>query len=495
MLDLVTLFAATAVELAWEILWSPWLVAATYVLALLSIPSVLLARRGRPQAALSWLLLLLLLPVLGLFLWWAIGRKHLVRRRRKRRQAAEQISRRLTELQTELPTPPHADWGLMPIKRLPAEEAEWVFPPTTSNRVHLLVDSNEAYPAVEKMIRDATDHVHVLFYIWEADDTGRRFRDLLIDKARGGVEVRVLLDAVGSQGASGRFMDPLRAAGGEVVAFMPPVVFRRSLELNFRNHRKLVLVDGRRAIIGGLNIGDEYLHGWHDSALQLEGPVVDQLQEVFTDDWHFAKGKEFELAEHFGRWAKFDEEGTGYAPAVCGVVASGPHTELNMMHEAFFMAINAATQRIWLTTPYFIPDLTILAALRTAVFRGVDVRLLVPEQSDNRLVKMASRSYYPELLRSGVRIFEYADGILHAKTAVLDDDMSIVGSANVDIRSFRLNFELNCIVKNVALARRLAELFEQDMGHSREVTCESLERSSYVSRLCEAAAHLMSPLL
>lgn len=489
-----TLWAANP---QWD--WLSYFVGATYLtyfLALLSIPSVLLQRRGRPQAALTWVLLMFLLPYgLGLFFWWAIGRTHLKRRRRRKKQSRARMAQRLAQFQQELPTPHDEEWGLLPISRFPAEEAEWIFPPTSGNRARILVDGREAYPAMEQLIAEARHHLHLLYYIWQPDGTGRRFRDLLIDKARAGVQVRVLYDAVGGANIRRGFMAPLAAAGAEVEPFMPPRFFRRSLDLNFRNHRKLLIADGQAAILGGLNIGDEHCDNWRDTAVLVRGPVLDQLQEVFADDWYFATKRDFTSADYFGRWRRRGAESHDGHAAACGLILSGPQTEVNLTHEAFFLAITTAKNRIALTTPYFVPDQSILHALRAAVYRGVDVRLLVPEKSDAPLVRLAGRSYYPELLRSGVKIYEYHGCILHSKTGVFDDDRSFIGSANMDIRSFRLNFELSCFLKSRALCGELSAIFERDLEQSHEVTLESVQRNSYFSRLAESAAHLMSPLL
>jgi cardiolipin synthase len=476
-------------SMGWTLVWR-----GSFALALLSVPSVLVQRRGRPQAALGWLLLLVLLPPVGLFFWWAIGRRHLIRRRRKKRRAAAAVSHTMTELRSVLPSPPEADWDFLPIKRLPREEAEWVFCPTTSNYVELLVDAAEAYPAIEQAILEARHHVHLLFYIWRNDATGRHFRDLLAERANEGVQVRLLLDAVGASDVDDRFMSPLIAAGARVRWFQPPRLLQRSLEVNFRNHRKIVVADDRVGILGGLNIGDEYCKELRDTALRIEGPAVDQLQEVFAEDWYFSSGEDFADTDYFGQWRDSPHPPRGHG-AVCGIVPSGPHTEYNFTHEAFFIALNRAEKRIWITTPYFIPDQTIVAALRTAVFRGVDVRLLVPERSDHLLVDWASRSFYPVLLQAGVRIFHYSDGLMHAKTILLDDDLSIIGSANLDLRSFRLNFEISCFVESTALAGELQAMFERFVADSREISWEEIERASPVYRVLEAAAHLLSPLL
>lgn len=471
----------------------------TFLLAVLSIPSVLIRRRGRPQAALSWVLAMLTIPVLGLLLWWAMGRTHLERKRRKRRRSKSRVTAKMSQMLEDGRAAGETKWDLLPIERFPPQEAEWAFTPTVGNQARLLIDAKETYAEMERMILDAREFIHIIFYIWQPDPIGEKFRDLLVERAKAGLQVRVLLDAFGSSYVLKKFMDPLREAGGEIAIFGPTILRRWHLEVNFRNHRKLVLVDGKEAVIGGLNIGQEYTHHWHDLAILVAGPALDQLQEVFVEDWAFAKGPDFVGKRHFGRWKKplpaADEDEDRCEPTICAVIASGPLGEMNMTHEAFLLAIAGARQRVWLTTPYFVPDQTILAALRTAVFRGVDVRVLVPEEPDAWLVGLASRSYYPFLLRTGVRIFEFKGDTLHAKAAVIDGDIAFVGSANMDVRSFKLNFELSCFLQCETLCHRLAELYETDMSKSNEIHFKDLEHRGYWTQVGEAAAHLMSPLL
>jgi cardiolipin synthase len=273
--------------------------------------------------------------------------------------------------------------------------------------------------------------------------------------------------------------------------------------LNFRNHRKIIIVDGVVGYIGGFNIGDEYVKDWHDTAIGMTGPVVDQLQEVFADDWYFATGEDIMTAQHFGRWRKVPEglairNADGSEPpadAECDVIASGPHTPQNSAHDAIFVAITQAAQRVWIMVPYFIPDSDMLTALRTAVYRGVDVMLLLPLKIDQPIARLAARSYYEVLLQAGVRIYEYQPGILHGKAILFDDELSLVGSINMDIRSFKLNFEISCLVLSRTLAKQLAALFERDLRDSREITLADMENRSPVSKLVESAAHLLSPMI
>lgn len=477
---------------AWEVL-----LLAAELLALATLPSVLLSRRGEPQAALSWTLTLIAVPFLGVISWWLIGRSHLRRKRGKRWRARWEIRKGFAYHRPETLPAPGAQVLFSVIQRLPEAESAGYYQPVAGNRVTVLTDGQETYAALEQAILGAEHHLHLLFYTFEPDATGRRFRDLLIQKVRAGVRVRLLLDAMGSAWTRSAFLRPLQEAGGEVAFFAPVRFFRRSLSFNFRNHRKILVADSKVAYTGGLNIGDRYTHDWRDGGLLLRGPVACQFQEVFLDDWYFATGKNLANKEHL-RWSEIPilpEGGNTGAGAVCTIVAGGPDAPHNATHDAFFLALTTAKERIWITTPYFIPDLAIQSALRTAVYRGLDVRLLVPQHSDLPWTRLAGRSFFSSLLRSGVRIFEYQPGILHGKTWIFDHGACAAGSANLDTRSFKLNFEVSCFVHDEETNRRMAELFEADLKKSKEVTLASVEQTSATQRLVESALHLMAPLL
>jgi cardiolipin synthase len=466
--------------------WFSWI---TLALAVLSIPSVLMRRRGRPAAALAWILCLVSLPPLGLLLWWLLGRTHLERRRRRRRTARAAIGQRLQTLRVQLAEKQsESTRAIQPFKNLPSDLAYGVFPPTSGNRCRMLV-GGEAFTQMEKDIRAARHHVHVLFYIWKDDSTGKRFRDLLIKKARSGVEVRVLCDAIGSPVMATQFSRRLRRAGAKVARFLPPSLLAAP-RVNFRNHRKILVVDGRIGVIGGFNIADEYRTRWRDLGVRLEGPAVDQLQEVFADDWYYAAGEDLAETTYFGRWDAPDLDGARVA-----LLASGPDLYSSPIHDALFAAINQTQQRLFIMTPYFIPSTPLLSSLRVARFRGVDVRIMVPGISDVPLVRWAARSYYPELLEVGVRIFEYLPSMMHAKAAVFDRELSLVGSANIDNRSFRLNFEASAFFAGCELNGELAALFERDLEQCKEVKLDDLAKQAWPWRLVDATAHLLSPLL
>jgi cardiolipin synthase len=471
------------------------------LLALITIPSVLLRRRGRPLAALSWVLAVVAIPFLGVGAWWVLGRTHLHRLRRRRQESGRTFGARslapfeaFAEGQTS-----QRFAGVLPFATSDRAWADGVLPPTEGNSVELLVDGRETFPAMAQAIDAARRQIHLMFYIWHTDETGRSLRDLLVRKAREGLTVRILVDAVGSPGFRGSFAAPLREAGARVVSFLP-VRFRPwAPTFNFRNHRKLLVVDGTVAFAGGTNIGNEYEKRWHDVAVRIRGPAVAQLNWIFEEDWFFAAGEDLSEDHAVGEDVRIVTRDPALVPqdvrAACALIASGPDRRQNRIHDAFFLAISQARQRVWLTTPYFIPSHAILAALRGAAQRGVDVRILLPRHSDVRLVGLASRSYYPDLLTEGARIFECSGAMMHSKALVIDDWLTVLGSANVDNRSFRLNFELACFISSADLNARLGGVFADALKRSVEVNVDVMERRPRYLALAESLAHLLSPLL
>jgi cardiolipin synthase A/B len=467
-----------------------WLPTVFGVLALVTVPSVLLQRQGRPTAALSWLFALFAVPYLTVPAWWFAGRTHLGRRKARRKHAASRFTGALAGTRTR---PAPALSGVFPVLELPAELLQAAFPPSAGNRARLLVDAAVAYDAWERAIAAARDHVHLLFYIWNDDETGRRLLAALRAAVARGVEVRVLYDDVGTSRGRRTFAGLVKA-GGQARPFMPLRFRFIGPEINFRNHRKLLVVDGRQAFLGGINVGDEYLT-WHDVAVQVEGPAVDQAQEVFCDDWYFTTDENLAAPRYFGCWEEAPEdpaEPTGDVD--CAIVASGPTEAVNATRELVFMAITEARRRLWIMTPYLILDSALVLALRAARYRGADVRVIVPARSDIWLIRRASRSFYPDLVAAGIRVFEYP-GMVHAKTMIVDEHLTMVGSANMDTRSFRLNFELTGFFASDRLNTALSKVCEADFAKSREVQLDEISDRASFTRMVDAAAHLLSPIL
>nr|WP_329611125.1 cardiolipin synthase [Sandaracinus amylolyticus] len=325
--------------------------------------------------------------------------------------------------------------------------------------------------------------------------SGARFRDALVAKAKQGVEVRLLLDWIGAYSTTSRFLAPLVEAGGKIAWFNPVSLTRlRPRYTNFRTHRKIVVCDGVVGFTGGMNISDEQtseFHGdraWRDTHMRIEGSAVRALQRVFIEDWSYACGETPNGPEYLKRATARGEE-------LVQIVASGPDADVYAIHKLMFAAIASAHERVLITTPYFVPDEPIVSALVTAAMRGIDVKVIVPAAGDSMLVDLAARSYFPELLAAGVRIYEYLPRFVHAKTIVIDRDLAIAGSANMDNRSFRLNFEVCAAVYGGQFAQRLAAVFEDDLAECREVKARQLDREPLVQRLGEATARLFSPML
>ena len=468
-----------------------------YFLTFLLIP-VVITRKKRPTSALSWIMAIIFLPFLGAFLYLLFGTDRIKNKgkqklvsnvglREKHHDIEPNWSRHdLRELKYELP------FEATDILRVSSKLSP--FGAVEDNELEILVDSEETYQKMEEAILSAQHHVNLDYYIFDPDKVGARFRDLLVKKARQGVKVNFLYDAIGSLrlGWSRKFLDSFRAAGIEPREFLPLRTFFKPWNVNLRNHRKILIVDNKIGFTGGLNIGEDFLNRkgkrWRDTHMKVEGPAVAQLQWVFCEDWYFATEEDLFNPDYFPPVAPSGDY-------IAQVVPGGPDQTEEVIPRVFFTAISEAKKSIYITTPYFIPDLPVYIALQTAALRGVDVRLLLPFKSDHPFVLLAAHSYYEDLLKSGARIFEYVPGILHAKMLVADDHFVVLGSANLDIRSFSYSFELNVQIYSDRFTKIAKKVFLEDLENSRELTRdEFLERPSYIE-FAENVCRLFSPLL
>jgi len=468
---------------------------ATLILATawaLAMAMVIVMQRRSAAATIAWLLVLALLPFVGLAFYRFIGPLRLeckkMRRRRTRRLVSEALGT-FAQIKAESVDPDAAELARVGVS---AGEA----PPLRAESVELYIDGAAAYAAITRAIEEARHHVHLEYYIWEPDHVGLRLIDLLARKAREGVRVRLLLDAVGSHNLRRRHLAPLREAGGEVAWFNQVTLrFFRGRRADFRTHRKIVVCDGKVGFTGGMNITDVHtaeetgIRAWRDTHLRVSGSVVRALQLLFADDWSFATEKTVAVpAEYFPA-----PDGDG--AHIVQILGSGPDSDAFPIQRSFFTAINSASRSLYVTTPYFIPDEPILAALIGAALRGVDTRLLIPQRGDSLLIDLAARSYLPELLAAGVRAYEYGPRFVHAKTMVIDREISIVGTANLDVRSFKLNFEVAALVYDRAVTEALARAFHDDLHGAREFQASDLTGAPFLRRLGQATARLLSPLL
>lgn len=453
--------------------------------------TIVLERRS-PVATLAWIVALAWLPLIGIAVYYFLGPRRLRRRKLKRQDSARAVARAMRALDAEVDDPRWTSLAKLAI-------AAGGSPPLPAREVRLYLEGDAKFEAMLAAIASARHHVHVEYYIFEDDPIGRRVVDALVERAKAGVEVRVVLDGIGSYGLRGAALAPIVAAGGEVAWFNPVSGFRLRWA-NFRTHRKIVIVDGTVAFTGGINVSKDQsatasgARAWRDTHLSFRGPAVRPLQRVFLEDWCFASGRSPPTGDaYFPPSPVVGPDAADHA--LVQVVASGPDHDLYAIQQFFFGAITQAQARLWLTTPYFVPDEATLAALVAAGLRGVDVRILVPRSSDNLLVDLAARSYHPELVRAGVKIHEYEGRMLHAKTLVVDDELAVVGTANFDNRSFRLNFEVVVAIYDAETASDLARSFENDLAHAPPVRVRELKEKKLAERLGEAGARLLSPLL
>jgi cardiolipin synthase len=463
-----------------------------YVLAVVSAFEAILNSRTS-QGAIAWAISLLTFPLLVVPLYLIFGRNrfdgYLEQRDEIEAESLRLIKRTSGTIDEHVvPLSPDTPMytSLFNLARLPA---------TTGNRVELLVDGERTFDSILEGLKSAKKYIFFQFYIIRDDDLGRRLGRVLTDKAREGVRVFLLYDEIGSRPFSrSRLLKQLRTTGVQAVPFNTTQGRRNRFQLNFRNHRKTVVVDGREAWIGGHNVGDEYLGRspkfgrWRDTHMRLEGPAALGAQIAFVEDWRWAADETLSELD----WEPSRSE-NGSAQAL--VIASGPADDVETASLMYTQAINAATHRIWIASPYFVPDDAIVQSLQLAALRGVDVRILIPEISDSALVKLAAYSYFDEVSATGVSFYRYQDGFLHGKVMLIDDSVAAVGTANFDNRSFRLNFEITSLVADQEFAQAVETMFEDDFANSRRMEPGEYEKKNYLFRVATRIARLASPVL
>lgn len=447
----------------------------------------ILLERRTPVATLAWIFGLVLLPGLGIPVYLFLGPRRLRRKKLRYKDKRLAVTRALADVTARMPAGDATRLATI------GEKLQHT-PVSTARKLVVHHEGDALYDRVLEAIDTAKDHVHVEYYIYEPDTQGVRLRDALV-RARGrGVEVRLLVDAVGSPSARAGFFEPLVAAGGHFRRFLPPrlgIVWTRFF--NFRTHRKIVVVDGVVGFTGGMNWASCHSHrdsgdaAWRDTQVELHGPVVADLQRTFLENWVYSDGDSPTTARYFPEQEPGDE--------LVQILRSGPDRDIFPIHAFFVSAITMARERVLLTTPYLVPDPTTLYALKTTALRGVKVEILVPVRGDSRLVSAAARSYFEELIEAGCHVHTYDPCMLHAKLLVVDDELATIGTANFDNRSFRLNFEVMAVLYGKAHASALAEQFERDLARATRVGRRQLHAESIAARLFESAARLFSPLM
>lgn len=467
-----------------------WILLAAHVLGLLTSVHALMTVRTAP-GSIAWIVSLNGFPLLAVPAYWVLGRSKFqgyVIERRERDQLTDPHARRIAErLEPLVPEFARAPGSALAGQRLAR------LPYLDGNEVELLVDGEATFASLLAGIDRARDYLLVQFYIVHDDRIGRALAERLIAKARAGVEVRFLYDEIGSHDLGDDYLHALTAAGVEAKPFGTTRGRGNRFQLNFRNHRKIVVADGVEAWAGGHNVGDEYLGRdpdvgpWRDTHLRIAGPAVLGLQLAFVEDWSWATG---ELLASKLRW-----ELAPRGPSAVLVLPSGPADRLETGSLMYQQGIQSAHERLWIASPYFVPDEAVLGALHLAALRGVDVRVLIPDHSDSAIVDAAARSFLEPLLASGISVYAYEAGFLHSKHFLIDDRTAGVGTANLDNRSMRLNFEVTAVVVDPAFASRVAAMFEADFARSRRITSAELAGRSFPQRLFSRAALLFAPVL
>ncbi|MEM8884268.1 MAG: cardiolipin synthase, partial [Planctomycetota bacterium] len=456
--------------------WS-MVAAGTYVLALATATHAILTARTS-QASIAWTIGLIAFPYLSLPMYWIFGRSkflgYVLARRVQYADVQEELNRLDHKWDKHPPTLTETGVRLKPLEKLASS------PWTGGNRAELLINDKQIFDGMFEMIDWAKDYVLIQFYILRDDDVGRELTDRLVAAAQRGVQVFLLWDEFGCRPEPTEMFRRLHEAGAKTAGFKPNQGGIRNLfRINFRNHRKLVLVDGKVACIGGANVGDEYMGRskkfgfWRDTQLRLWGPCVEAIQLAWAEDWHWATTGE---VPEVIRW---EPQAAPNSDQTVLVLPTGPADPLESCDLLFVKALQEARKRIWIASPYFVPDPQTKAAMQLAALRGVDVRFLIPDAVDHKLVWYAAWNYFEQAQKAGVRIFRYRGGFMHQKVILIDDDVASVGTANFDNRSFRLNFELMALINDEKFAGEVEAMLLADFEKCFELEPFKLEDRAF----------------
>jgi cardiolipin synthase len=461
--------------------------------------SIVFLERKNPTSALAWLVVLVFLPLAGFILYLIFGqnyhRERMFRiKERDDRYLSRVIASQQAELRSEeLKIPGDDGDRFRPLAMMLLHYKQSFL--TMDNRVEIFTTGEEKFAALFRAVGEARDHIHMEYYILRNDSLGRELVDLLTTKAQEGLEVRLLLDGLGSGRLPRHFFDRYLAEGGKLAYFFPSIAPLINPRMNYRNHRKITVIDGNIGFVGGFNVGVEYLGkdpelgAWRDTHIMITGSAANALQLRFILDWNYAS------KEYLGSEPRyFPGPGNGKG-ALLQIVSGGPDARWSQVEDAYLKIIYSARERIFIESPYFVPDDSILDALRIAALSGVDVRVMIPRKRDHPFVHWASYSFLGDLLDSGVKAYIYEGGFIHAKSIVVDGLVSSVGSANWDIRSFRLNFETNAFIYDREISGRLETIFLRDMEHCTLVTPAIYASRGVRVKVKESVSRLFSPLL
>jgi cardiolipin synthase A/B len=469
-----------------------------FLVTAIPVAILIILEKRSPFKTAAWVLALILLPVFGVIFYLFFGqeyrkkklfsRKGLKSLNRYRKLSFRQLRQFEQSLQKLSPKVREKE----NIIRLLLKNSNALL--TTGNKLKILNNADETFRAIFAAIENAEHHIHLEYYIIDDDNIGNRLKSLLIEKSRQGVEVRIIVDDVGSWGLKHKFLNRLRQNGIEIYSFMEVRFPRLTSRVNYRNHRKIVVVDGKIGFTGGINFADRYLKGvkdigpWRDTHLQIEGDAVNCLQVVFAADWYFVVHENLTGKKYFPQLMETPE-------TPVQISASGPDSDWDSIGQAFFTAISSAKSKIYIASPYLMPPVEIIYALKTAALSNVDVRILMPEKSDSVIPHWSSFSYIEELVEAGVRVFFYQNGFIHSKYIIVDEVFSTVGTTNFDFRSLETNFEVNAFIYEEKFTAELEKQFKANLQNSREIKLVEWRQRKWHFKLRESLAHLVSPLM
>lgn len=439
--------------------------------------------KNEAQVTITWLIMFFIEPYVAFILYMLLGRNSYKR----------YLVKKMKELGIE-------DFKRNHIKDISLNKLSDLIknshdsPITENNNITVLNNGSKKFALLFEKLMEAKDHINIEYFIIKNDYIGNRLKEILILKAREGVKVRIIIDAVGSWAIGKKYIRDLKFNAIEVKLFSPVLFPILSRELNYRNHRKIVVIDSKYAFIGGVNVGNEYLGlkkqfgYWRDTHIMLEGSSVFNIQKVFLKDWAFVNSKKFELESRY--FKKHEVEGNKKVQ----IIAGGPDQEYPVISQAIFTMINMAKKRLWITTPYLVPDESISRAIVTASLSGVDVRIIIPDKADHYLVYWATRDNLTRFLEAGVKIYRYSNGFIHAKTIIVDDDIATVGTANIDMRSFELNYEINALIYDEDVVTEIERDFITDFNNSELVDYNKHINRAFYKKILESIGRIIAPL-
>jgi cardiolipin synthase len=470
-----------------------------YIITIVFMVILVIQQRGDPMKTIAWLMVVTFVPLLGIVLYFFFGKNYRKEKIFSRKELAdsEQI-KLLAQYQPDDKArtsywPDQAVAGKAHIMKMLYNSDKVLL--TERNRVKILVNGKVTFEHIMTELEKAEKHIHLEYYIIEDDHIGNEVRRILIRKAMEGLEVRVIYDDIGCWSLSDEYILSLKNAGVRVFPFMPVRFPYFTNKINYRNHRKIIVIDGKVGFVGGLNIADRYISGseelglWRDTHLKIEGEAVYSLQSVFLLDWYFVSKRNLHDQDRYFPPVEIADQ------HLMQIVASGPDSDWASIMQTFFSAIATAKSYIYISTPYFLPNESILTALRTASLSGVDVRMLLPEQSDSKLVSWSSFSYISQLLDAGIKVYLYRKGFTHSKLMMVDDAFCSIGTANMDIRSFDQNFEVNALIYNQRQTVAMRNIFMNDIKDLKSIHIDDWVKRPRWVVFRESVARLFSPLL